>query len=191
MDNIILNERLKGNNHRAKRLRKKGKIPGVIYGLKKSNILFEIGEIDFNNELNKCGEHGIINFEINNNKGTGLIKDVSRDPVTHRILNIDIEEIDDKKDVLAEVPIIYEGVDYLISKGAVLQKERDVVKVNCKTKDMPKNIKFNVGRGTNGDVYRLSDLEVADEICILDDLNTVIASISNEKRVISDEMKQN
>lgn len=191
MDNIVLSERIKGNGHSAKRLRKSGMIPGVIYGLKKANTLFEIGEIEFDNELNRCGEHGVISFEINNSKGTGIIKDVERDPVTHKILNVDIEEVDDKKDIEAEIPIIYEGVDYLISKGAVLQKEKDVVKVNCKTDDIPKNIKFNVGRGINGDVYRFGDLEVANEISIIDNLNTVIASISNEKRVISDEMKEN
>lgn len=191
MDNIVLSERVKGNGHSAKRLRKNGMVPGVIYGLQKANTLFEIGEMDFDNELNRCGEHGVISFEINNSKATGIIKDVTRDPVTHKILNVDIEEIDDKEDIVAEVPIIFEGVDYLINNGAVLQKEKDVVRVNCKTENLPKNIKFDVGRGINGDVYRFCDLEVADEISILDDLNTVIASISNEKRVISDEMKEN
>ena len=52
------------------------------------------------------------------------------------------------------------------------------------------NIDFNVGTGTVGSVYKFGDLEVASEISILDDLNSVIASISYERKTVSDDMDE-
>ena len=71
-----------------------------------------------------------------------------------------------------------------------MQKEKDSVKVECSVENLPKHIDFNVGSGNVGSVYKFGDLEVASEISILDDLNSVIASISYERKTVSDEMDE-
>ena len=45
---------------------------------------------------------------------------------------------------------------------------------------------MDVSQGTLGSVYRLSDLEVGEELSIVEDIKSVIASISNEKKLTSD-----
>ena len=67
-----------------------------------------------------------------------------------------------------------------------MQKEKDSVKVECSVDSLPKYIDFNVGTGNVGSVYKFGDLEVASEISILDDLNSVIASVSYESKTVSD-----
>mgnify|MGYP003491706333 CR=1 FL=1 len=62
--------------------------------------------------------------------------------------------------------------------------------IECTVDSIPKYIDFNVGTGTVGSVYKFGDLEVASEISILDDLNSVIASISYERKTVSDDMDE-
>ena len=79
---------------------------------------------------------------------------------------------------------------YLQYENDKLTKEKDNVKVECSAEAIPKYIDFNVGTGTVGSVYKFGDLEVASEISILDDLNSVIASISYERKTVSDDMDE-
>ncbi|MDS0527281.1 50S ribosomal protein L25 [Clostridium sp. SHJSY1] len=185
MNNLNLIERNLSSGHSARRERRNGLVPGVLYGKKIGNFLFEVGELELGRELSSRGEHGIINFNFNGNEEMALLKEVQRDPVSHRIIHIDLEEIGANKEIQSEVPIQFTGEEWLNNKGAVLQKEKAVVKVSCKPDKLPKSIKMDVSKGELGAVYRFSDLEISEEISIIDDIQTVIASISNEKRLTS------
>ena len=52
------------------------------------------------------------------------------------------------------------------------------------------NIDFNISTGTVDLFINLGDLEVASEISVLDDLNSVIASISYERNTVSRDMEE-
>lgn len=185
MNNLNFKVRELASGHSARRERRKGFIPGVLYGKKIGNFLFEVGELELGRELSSTGEHGIINFNFNGNDQKALLKEVQRDPVTHKIIHIDLEEIATNKEIQSEVPIQFVGEEWLNNKGAVLQKEKAVVKVSCKPDSLPKSIKMDVSKGELGAVYRFADLEIGNEISIIDDIKTVVASISNEKRLTS------
>lgn len=189
MEYMNLKKRQDFCGNSARRERRKGYVPGVIYGKLQQNILFEISELELKREITNFGEHGIVDFSIDGTTGSGLLKSIQRDPVTHKIIHIDIEKIDDGQKVEADVPIVFIGEELLNGKGQVLQKEKDHVRISCRSDNLPKSIKMDVRKGSANKVYRFSDLEVGSEISIIDDLNKVLASISNEKRIISDEME--
>lgn len=186
MNNLCLNERNLNKGHNTKRERREGLVPGVIYGKKINNLLFEVGALELAREIASVGDHGMINYTLNGNEEKALIKEVQRDPVSHKIIHIDLEEVSGNERVQSEVPIQFVGEEWLNSRGAVLQKERAVVKVDCKVDELPKSVKIDVSQGELGKLYRFGDLELGSEISILDDLKGVIASISNERKLVSD-----
>lgn len=189
MNNLVLKKREINSCNKAKKERRQGMIPGVLYGKKIGNLLFEVGELELGREFSSTGEHGFLNFNLDGHNEKALVKEVQRDPVSHKILHIDLEKVDSKEAIESEVPIQYIGEEWLTKKGEVLQKEKGVVKVSCTADDLPKSIKIDVSKGAVGSVYRMSDLEVANEISIIDDLETVIASVSNERKLVSELQK--
>ena len=186
MSNLEMNKRPIDVPNSAKKSRKNGKVPGVLYGNKINNLLFEVGELELCHEIGINGEHGILEFNLDGESHRGLIKEVQRDPVTNKIIHLDLEELNGKNKVISSVPIHYVGEEYLNKKGIVLQKEKDSVKVECSIESLPKYIDFNIGKGNVGSVYKFGDLEVASEISILDDLNSVIASVIYERKTVKD-----
>lgn len=186
MSNLEMNKRSIDVPNSAKKSRKNGKVPGVLYGNKINNLLFEVGELELCHEIGINGEHGILEFNLDGESHRGLIKEVQRDPVTNKIIHLDLEELNGKNKVISSVPIHYVGEEYLNKKGIVLQKEKDSVKVECSIESLPKHINFNIGNGNVGSVYKFGDLEVASEISILDDLNSVIASVIYERKTVKD-----
>lgn len=184
MSNLEMNKRSIDIPNSAKKARRNGKVPGVLYGKKMNNLLFEVGELELCHEIAANGEHGVLEFSLDGEGHRGLIKEVQRDPVTNKIIHLDLEELKGKNKIISSVPIHYIGEEYLNKKGIVVQKEKDSVKVECSIDALPKYIDFNIGTGDVGSVYKFGDLEVASEISILDDLNSVIASISYERKTV-------
>lgn len=172
----------------ARKARRNGNVPGVLYGKAVNNFMFEVGDLELCHEISSTGEHGIIDVLLNGENHKALIKEVQRDPVSNKIIHLDLEELKGKNKIISSVPIHYVGEEYINRRGTVLQKERDSVKIECAVDSLPKFINLNVGTGTVGSVYKLGDLEVASEISILDDLNSVIAAVSYERKTVSDDM---
>lgn len=187
MEELVLNKRIKNTSNSAKKERKRGIIPGVIYGKELGNLMFEIGEMDLVSELKTSGEHGVVNFNLDGYNGTAVIKDVQKDSITHKIMHIDLEEVRRDANIVAEVPIRFNGKDFLGEKGVVLQSQKDFVKVSCKPEDLPNSIDIDVSKAQIGSVYKLSDLEVGAEISIVDDLSSVCASVVTEQFVPSED----
>ncbi|MGL5381448.1 50S ribosomal protein L25 [Clostridium sp.] len=189
MSNLELNKRNNEVSNSAKKARKAGKVPGILYGEMIKNFMFEVGELDLSREIACNGEHGILDFSLGGEAHKALVKDVQRDPVTHKILHIDLEELRGNQTIVSSVPIHYIGEDILAKRGIVLQKEKDSVRIECAADSLPKYVDMNIKGGAVGSVYKLCDLEVASEISIVDDLNSVIASISYERKKVSDDME--
>lgn len=178
MDELILNKRLKKTANEAKQKRRQGKVPGVVYGKKLGSLMFEIGEMELVDELSKVGEHGAFKFDLEGYSGTAVVKEVQKDPVSHKVIHIDLEEVNGDNILQTQVPIKLEGKEFLSQKGIVIQNQKEYVKISCKAENVPKSIGINVSEAKIGSVYKLSDLEVGSEISILDNLSTVFASVS-------------
>lgn len=186
----ILNaiSRIKKTAHEAKKERRNGKVPGILYGKNINNMLFEISELELSKELSRTGEHGIVNINIDGNDHRALIKEVQKDPVNRKFMHIDLEELTNDTVVTTDIPLVFVGEDKVLRNGGILQKERNKVKVQCKGGNIPKSININVSGLTFGDTYRLADIEFSNEISFLDDPSTVIAAVTdgNTDNVIQD-----
>lgn len=184
MVNVLLEKREKKTHHAAKKCRRNGMVPGVLYGKGISSMLFEISELNLNEVIGNEGEHSILKVKLDGDEHNALIKEVQRDPVTHKIIHIDLEKVQSDKNIVSTVPIYFKGIDNLTRYGAVIQKEKANIKVSCKPDVLPKFVEVNVGDATIGSVYRVADVELGSEISILDDLNAIIGSVSYENKVV-------
>lgn len=171
-------ERIKKCTHDAKKTRRNGFVPGILYGDKIQSVLFEFSEMELSREINSIGEHGVIDVDIDGNHHKALIKEIQREPVNHKIIHIDLEHINPNKTIQSEVPIIFEAEDEVVRNGGVLQKEKGSIKVQCKAESLPKYININLKNCRIGNVYRISDIEAGSEITFIEDVNSVIATIS-------------
>lgn len=178
MENLVLNKRDKGTGHEARRKRKMGRVPGIMYGSNIDNVMFEIGEMELNKEVAQNGEHCVLNVELQGEKHKVQIKEIQRDAVLHKIVHVDLREVPENETIQAEIPILFTGENLVAKKGAAVQKERTNIKVQCTAENLPKHINVNLSRLETGDIYRIGDVELARDINIIDDLNAIIASIT-------------
>lgn len=178
MEILNCNVRNKNTSHDARKIRRSGKVPGVLYGEKINNLMFEISEMDLNREITTGGEYGVLNISINGETHQALIKEIQRDPVSHKVIHIDLENINNDKIIQSDVPIVFMGEDRIGKNGGVLQKEKASVKVQCKADMLPKYINIDVTGLKYGQAFRVNDIETSAEIAFIEDPNTVIAAVT-------------
>lgn len=186
MEILTLNKRV--NKTRSER--REGKVPGVIYGKTIGNLMFEISATTLKSELSIIGDHGVINFDLEGKKGTAVIKELQKDPLSHKVIHIDLEEVSKDVKMEAEVPIRFTGKDLLNTRGLVLQAQKDLVKVSCIPDKLPKHIDVDVSKAEAGTVYSFGDLKIDDGISIVDDLTGVFAAITEEQEDINNEPEE-
>jgi large subunit ribosomal protein L25 len=68
------------------RLRNKGRVPGIIYGNGDLNTPVEVDGKELNRLLRYYGESSLVGIDLGQGVKTVLIKEVQRDPVTHKLL---------------------------------------------------------------------------------------------------------
>lgn len=184
---ISMREKTAGHN--GNKVRRRGSIPGVLYGKGLQNIMFEVSELELNEEIHKKGEHGFLETSFMGEIHKTIVKEVQRDPLSRKIIHIDLEDIKGDKEVTSNVPINFIGEESIGKTGAVLQKEKKSLKVRCTPDKLPKTINLNITGAQVGSVFKISDIEAGEEISILDNLETVIAAVSYEKKTISIDME--
>ncbi|QBD84529.1 50S ribosomal protein L25 [Clostridium tetani] len=166
-------------NEKGKTARKKGFIPGIIYGKDREgqSINFERGKlIAF---LKEKGEKSKMNFQLNGENKQGIIKEVGRDAVTSSIIHIDIQEVSALEKVRWTIPIFFEGREQLKKKELYIQVYLTEVEVEGKASDIPNNITLNVGDLELGEEVKVKNLNIDSNIKVFNELENTIAIISS------------
>jgi large subunit ribosomal protein L25 len=178
MEEINANIRKRKSNHDVRRERRKGFVPGVLYGRNIKNILFEVGSMELSKDIARNGEHGIIEVNLNGEKHKTVIKEIQKDFVSHKILHIDLQELSQNTKIDIEVPINFSGTENISKNNEILQKTKSKIKIRCEAENIPSNVKLDVSKFKLGECIRIRDVEVSSEISIIDDLNAVVASLT-------------
>lgn len=183
MEELNLNKRINTVGQNARQERRFGKIPGVIYGEEIGNELFYVDSLALAKELSVSGEHGVLTFSFDGKKkGTAVIKEVQKNSLGNKVIHIDLEEVAANAKMHTELSIKVTGKGVLESKGLIFQTQRELIKVACTAENLPKDVELDISNGEAGRVYTFKDLNLGQEVSVMDDLSTVIGSISEDKK---------
>jgi len=147
---------------KTERLRRAGILPGVVYGGHGESVPVETDARAFEMGYRRWGATTLLTLEGLDGDGTpALIHDVSRDPVTGRLLHIDFERVSLTERTHAEVPLHFVGSSGAVKNGAVLVHAKDHVRVEAFPQDIPHSIEVDLSRlETIDDAVHVRDLIV-------------------------------
>lgn len=163
----------------ARRSRRDGNVPGVIYGHGMEPLPIEVDRREFLTALNtESGMNVLLDLEIDGSTTLALTKELQRDPVRGTLLHADFIQIDRKQEVEVEVPIHLIGSAPGVGEGGVLQHPMSSLHVRSLATEVPQSIDVDVSSLALGDTLRVSDLAEGKSFTILNDPETVVAAVS-------------
>jgi len=174
---LDVNKREKTGKEIAKKLRREGYIPAVLYGHKGTKSV-SVKESDFLNFFEEVGEHSIISLNIDGGeKAEVIVKDFQLHPIKKNIIHVDFFEIEKGKLLKTEIPIRVEGTAKGVKKGGILEVFIRDIEIECLPKDIPDFILVNIEDLGVGDSLHIKDIKVEENITILDNSEQVIITI--------------
>ncbi len=187
MKQVVLDAqiRMEAGKGIARRLRRAGQIPGVLYGPKIHPISLSIDAHKFNKLLSSArGERilFILNLKGNGDSGrhTALIKELQLHPVTDQIRHIDFYEILMDEEVEVEVPIVTVGEARGVEQDmGVLEIIQRTVRISCLPMAIPKEIEIDVSGLGLGDAIHVADIAHQEGIRLLDDPETTLITVGS------------
>ena len=175
-----------GTKNEARRVRRDGKIPAVVYGAGKDSLSLSVDPRVVTRILNsETGHNSIFDLALNGEKTKAMIVDWQYEPIKGRLLHIDLKRIALDKVLRVSVPIFLTGEAAGVKQeGGILEQMLREVEIECLPADIPSHIDVDVSHLTFGKVLRVSDLPHSEKVKFLTDANQPVAHVTSVKEEV-------
>ncbi len=175
-----------GTKNDAKRVRRDGKIPAVVYGAGKESLSISVDPRVVTRILNsETGHNTIFDLAMGGEKTKTMIVDWQYEPIKGKLLHIDLKRIALDKVLKVSVPIFLVGEAAGVKQeGGIMEQMLREVEIECLPADIPSHIDADVSHLTFGKVLRVSDLPHSDKLKFMTDANQPVAHVTSVKEEV-------
>lgn len=178
--NLVVHKRDVTGTRAARRLRREGLVPGVLYGHGKPALLLAVEPRALREALStEAGRHAVLNvtFEGQKRAHKAVVKELAVDRVTGDLLHVDLQEVRLDETIETTVSVHFEGEARGVKAGGLLDEVLREVTVRGKVTDIPEHLTLDIsGLGVN-ETARVADLQVPEGITVVDDPDTILCTI--------------
>ena len=165
----------------TKEVRRDGKIPAVLYGLK-DNFSFSVCPNNLSDILKAQGQNSLIDLDLEGDKKRKvLLKDYQSHPLRERWVHVDFLEVDTTKMVKVSVNVNLIGKSAGEKMGGLVNQVIKVLHIECLPTDIPQFVEVDITGVELGQVLHVSDLSLSDKVKILHKPSDAIVSVYLEK----------
>ncbi|HET7857298.1 MAG TPA: 50S ribosomal protein L25 [Gaiellaceae bacterium] len=171
----------------ARRLRRQGLIPGVLYGRGKTPHAFCVSERELRRALSGDSSlHAILDVVLAGQKTThpSVLKDYQQDVPSGRLAHIDLHEVRLDQPIQAQVAVELVGEPAGVKEGGVLSQVSRDVRVEALPLEIPDHLELDVSGMAINDTLRLADLPAMEGVTYLDDPEETVLAIVTPPTVI-------
>ncbi len=149
----------------ARRLRRDGRLPVVIYGHKEDPAHMSVDHEQMVHHL----QHGAHLLQLDGDDGTEtcLIKEVQYDYLGTEVIHVDLTRVDLTEEVTVNIPIEVRGEEYcpvLQQEGVLLQQQMAELEVRCIATNIPDVLTLNIGEVTETESIRVAELDLPEGV---------------------------
>jgi len=162
-----------GSKH-ASKVRKKGRIPAIVYGHKQKPVAISLDAHGLAEGLHHG--HRLMDVQIDKKTQKMIVKDIQYDYLGRDIIHVDLMRVDVTETIKVTVPIELKGVARGTHEGGIVEEHADHLEVECKVTDIPEIIIVWVKEVGVGDTLHAGDVELPDGVKLLSDPSILLVT---------------
>jgi large subunit ribosomal protein L25 len=176
----------RGKNE-ARRLRKSGRVPAVLYGAKKNAVSISLDPKEIARVLqSESGHNTIFELSVDGERTKAMIVDWQYEPIKGSLMHLDLKRIAMDQRLRVQVPIVLKGeAEGVKTQGGILEQVLREVEIECLPDDIPSHLEAEISHLVFGTVLRVSDLPHGDKLKFLTDPNQTVAHITSVKEEVA------
>ncbi len=183
------NKREETGSGAAKRLRRAGIVPGVVYGAAQRTYAVQVDAKLFGDLLREqSSDNFLVNLEIEGAQEKtklAMVQAIQHDPLSGGIVHVDFHAVKENETVHANLPIELTGTSIGVKNGGVLEHQLHSIEVHCRPADLPEKLELDITNLGVGDAAHVSDLVMPSGVETHMDADVVVVIIT-EPRVAAD-----
>ena len=151
----------------ARRLRREGRIPAIMYGARQAPLPLELAENLVRRQLsNEAFFSHVLTVKVDGREERAVIKSLQRHPATERILHLDLLRVSDTQRITMLVPIHFENEEDSPGRraGGSISHHITEVEISCLPKDLPEYLPVDTLEMNIGDSIHLSQVPLPEGV---------------------------
>ncbi len=184
--NVEAQPRQGGGKNDARRLRKTGMIPAVVYGAGQESQAIAVDPKQMKRILiSESGHNSIFDLSLSGQAAKVMIVDWQYEPIKGALLHVDLKRIAMDKVLRVRVPVLLKGEAPGVKiQGGILEQVLREVEIECLPADIPGHIDADVSQLMFGQVIRVSDLAHDGKLKFITDEGQSVAHVVAVKEVV-------
>lgn len=171
----------------ARRLRRIGMIPAVIYRDGKETLSLSVDpnelELAFKRSTNR---NKVFELPLESGKRLCIVKEAQRHPLRRSILHVDFYELDTTRPVVVDVRIETSARCIGVKKGGLLKTLVRTLTVSCLPEHIPASIMIDIEDLDIGKSIRVADLPLPEGVKVVFDVNFNVVQVVGHQEVAAE-----
>ena len=164
----------------ARRLRRDGKIPGVLYGPKTGTLALQFNKKEFSTRVAGLEGSHLVRLKSKSTAladKVALVKDMQYHPITGDVIHADLYEVDLTAKIQVHVPLHFVGKAAGVIRGGILQPIVREIEVECLPMDIPEFFNVEVSALDIGDSVHIEDLAMPEGVTAIYESNLALVAV--------------
>jgi len=159
----------------ARRTRREGNIPAVVYGPEIEPMVLAVPEREFRAAMKAAHTSSILNLNVDGKENRVILRELQRDPVTNKVVHLDFHAISMTKPINISLPINFVGIPIGVkTDGGIMQATMRELEISCLPTNIPDEFEIDVSELGIGDSLHVSDLNIPDVDILTPERRTVV-----------------
>ena len=166
----------------AKRLRKEGWIPGVVYGDDFAPVAIKANSRDVVHLLHSlASEHPLIKIKLKNKKEDVIIQEIQYHPYRNEIIHIDFHKVAMDEVITTKVLVEAVGSSIGVTHGGIVDHSMRELEIECLPGDIPTSIEVDITNLDIGESIHIGELTPPKGVKFLDDPEQSVIAVAVPK----------
>lgn len=163
----------------ARRLRREGKLPAVLYGHGVESVALTMPGKELGRAL-ESGTH-TLSLALGGERILAVVLEVQRSSLTQQPLHVDLYRVVRGERVHISVPVVLTGEAPGVHQGGILDQVIHELALDCPPEKIPDQIEVAVGGMDIGNAVLVRDLELPEGITVRHETDSVVVTIHPPK----------
>jgi large subunit ribosomal protein L25 len=167
----------------ARRLRRQGRVPGIVYGGEQGPVNIELDHKDlYLNLRNERFHASILSLELAGAKEQVLLRSVTMHPYRPQVEHVDFQRVQKNKKLHMKVPLHFINAEKspgVKDQGGVVSHVLNEIDITCLPDDLPEFVEVDLGNLAVGNSIHARDLKLPNgvELSLGKAENPVVATV--------------
>jgi large subunit ribosomal protein L25 len=173
--------RTEAGSGEARRIRRAGRIPAVVYGRSGKALSIDLDALEFVNNVKGISESTIVTINVDGQAHQAFVKDTQRNITDGKILHVDFYEVEAGVSLRAKVSVHAQGNPIGVREGGILESPLHEIEVECLPKDLPERIDVDITELKVNQSIHVRDLKLGEGVRLISNPDQVVALVKFAK----------